>query len=202
MLLDNSVRQAELGRPGGGGYSYAVPGQSQGVFENIEVIGDKSRSAQSIEWFTSRPDLLQRLSRTTQAQIVMLHVIRNPFDTIARRSLRRGVSLERISRQYFALSTQLKVLFRRFEAEQELGVKSVALHLEDLIRDPAPVLTVLCDSLGIRHMPAYLEACAGIVREKPSLARELVSWSPELIAEIQQEMESFSWMRSYSFEAS
>lgn len=201
LLVRNAAAQAHLGRPGGGGYSYAVPGQFQGRAEKIEVIGDKSKSAQSVEWLASRPDLLAKLQKTTQARIGLLHVIRNPYDTIARRSLRRRVPLDKISREYFALTRQLQGIFDRVESDRNLDARRISVHLEDLIRNPAAELAGLCGGLGVDPIPTYLEACAGIVREKPSLARNLTAWPSELIEEIRQNMISVSWLKRYSFES-
>lgn len=200
LLQRNAAKQATKGRPGGGGYRYPVPGQFQGRSKTIEVIGDKSRSAQSIEWLSFRPDLLKRLSETTRAEIALIHMIRNPFDTIARRSLRRRVSLEKITREYFALSARLDTLLRQIDTMPEPGVRHVALHLEELIRQPAAVLSELCRDLGVQPVSSYIEACSALVYEKPARARQLVSWPPGLVGQIQDHIESLSWLSAYSLE--
>lgn len=200
LLLRNSVKQSGRGRPGGGGYSYAVHGQHQGRAGKIEVIGDKSRSAQSVEWLTDRPGTLDRLSTTVQLPITVLYVIRNPFDTIARRSLRRRMPVKKMAREYFVLTRQLTVLLRRLDVDPELGVESVELHLEDLIARPAQAMAGLCNSLGVQPNPSFVDACASIVYKKPGRARDLVSWSPELVGNIEHEIEAVPWLRRYSFE--
>ena len=177
-----------------------MPGQFQGRSKKIEVIGDKSRSAQSVEWLSFRPDLLRRLSETTRAEIVLVHMIRNPFDTIARRSLRRRVSLEKITREYFALSARLDTLLRQIDTMPEPGVRHVALHLEELIRQPAAVLSEICRDLGVQPASSYIEACSALVYEKPARARQLVSWPPGLVGQIQDHIESVSWLSAYSLE--
>lgn len=78
LLLRNSVAAARAGRPGGGGDGYAVPGQWQGRFRNIEVIGDKSRSAQSVEWLHSRPRLLGDLAAATGSRVRLTDRKDNP----------------------------------------------------------------------------------------------------------------------------
>jgi len=200
LLVKNAFDQASGGNPGGGGYTYAVAGQFQGNSDRIEVIGDKSMAAQSVEWLTARPELIERLIGTIKTRVKILHVIRNPFDTIARRSLRRRVSLEKISREYFALSHQMRGLFTRIESNGTLQVGRIPLHLEDLIRSPEEELSKICESLGVQPLPSYLEACSGIVHAKPRLAREEVSWPVPLIREIQLETESLPWLKRYSFD--
>jgi hypothetical protein len=200
LLLRNALQQATRGRPGGGGYRYAVPGQFQGRSETIEVIGDKSRSAQAVEWLSFRPDLLRRLSETTRCDIALLHVVRNPFDTIARRSLRRGVSLEKITREYLVLTARLDTLLQQIDATPQAGVKRVPLHLEALISQPAEVLGKLCRDLGVQPISTYIEACSRLVYEKPVRARKLVSWPPRLVRQIEEQIESVSWLGAYSLQ--
>lgn len=200
LLLRNSEQQATKGRPGGGDYRYAVPGQFQGRSKKVELIGDKSRSAQSVEWLSLKPDLLRRLSETTRSEIALIHMIRNPFDSIARRSLRRRVSLEKITREYFSLTAQLDTLFQQIDTTPEPGVKRIALNLEELIRQPDAVLREICCALGVQPIPSYIEACSRLVYEKPARARHLVSWPPRLARQIQDQIESVSWLSAYSLE--
>ncbi len=202
LLQKNSADQARRGWPGGGGYRYSVPESFQGTCGEIEVIGDKSRSAQAVEWLSGRPDLLARLSRATRCRIVMLHVIRNPFDTIARRSLVRQVSLRKISREYFSLTDRLQDVLRRLETEKVPGVIRVPVHLEDLINNPARELTAVCASLGIKPTRSWLENCSAIIHSRPKRARELVCWPPQLLEEIQQKIDDVPWLSRYSYEGS
>jgi hypothetical protein len=197
LMLRNSIAAARSGRPGGGGYAYAVPGQWQGRFRMIQVIGDKSRSAQSVEWLHSRPQLLENLAAATAARVRLVHVIRNPWDTIARRSLRRGVSLNRISRQYFALVEKLQTLTGRLEGDAALDVRSIQVYLEDLVADPAAELARLCTALGVCADADYLTACAGIV-STPSTPRRDVRWPPELAADITRRVQDVPHLRRYS----
>jgi len=199
LLVQNSVNTARGGWPGGGGYSHAIPGQAQGIFDRIEVIGDKSRSAQSVEWLASRPALLAELAARTHARIRMVHVIRNPYDTIARRSQRRRVSLEKISREYFNLTRKLHELNDRIASATGMDIERIPVHLEDIITDPKKQITEICTSLGVVPAQAYLEACKGIVYRKPSEPRKNVEWPPQLLLNIQQRIQEFPHLWRYSF---
>jgi hypothetical protein len=199
LLLRNSVRAARDGRPGSGGYTFAVPGQGHGRVTRIEVIGDKSQSAQTVEWLYSRPWLVRKLADTVRARIRIMHVVRNPFDTIARRSLRRGVPLERISRQYFALTEKMRAVKEKLDREPALDVDFILVHLEDLIADPVAQLTRICSELGVQPGIDYLDACAGIVYPKPSEPRKLVDWTASLRSDIERRIKEFDYLRRYSF---
>jgi len=198
LLLQNSVQSALGGRRASGGYSFAVPGQWQGRFERIEVIGDKSMSAQSVEWLHSRPWLLRRLSLVTQARICLLHVIRNPFDTIATRSARRRVSLGKISKEYFSLTERLQVLVSNLAREFGQDLRYIPGYLEDLIEDPVVQLTRICGELEVHPAADYLTACAGIVYPKPAEPRKKVEWPSALASEIDERIAGFPRLRRYS----
>jgi hypothetical protein len=198
LLLSNSSAKAEAGRPGGGGYTYAVPGQWQGRYRRILVIGDKSRSAQSVEWLYSRPGLLQTLGKTTDTRIRLIHVIRNPWDTIARRSLRRGVSLERISHQYFALVNKLQALLARLGEDTPVDAQCIPVHLDEFVANPSAELERVCRQLGVTTEPDYLAACAGIVKQ-PSEPRKSVEWSAALRSDIEKRVAGIPCLERYAF---
>ncbi len=200
LLLDNSRQAAGTGRVGGGGYSYAVPGQWQGRFGTLEVIGEKSKSARDVTWLTSSPALLETLAGVTQARIRMMHITRNPYDTIATRAMRRRLSLERISREYFALCDKLQMLISRVDAVSEYDVERIPVHLEDFIEDPRSQLAAICESLGVGAESDYLEDCARIVRNEPHKSRHDVAWNRNLVAHIQRNLEKIPILRRYSFE--
>jgi hypothetical protein len=199
LLLCNSARSAREERSGGGGYTYTVPGQWQGRFRCIEVIGDKSKSAQSTEWLYSNRYLPRRLANTVQARIRIIYVIRNPLDVIARRSIRRGVSLERISAQYFALTEKLRIVQQQLSRESALDLEFIRVHLEDLIADPAAQLARICLELGVQPEKDYLNACAGIVYTKPTEPRKQVDWPAPLRADIERRMKEAPYLRRYLF---
>ena len=64
------------------GYSYRIEGLWQGKSEDIYVIGDKLAGRTSLI-LGEYPFLLEKLQRVTGIEVKLLHVIRNPFDTIA-----------------------------------------------------------------------------------------------------------------------
>jgi len=200
LLLRNSREMAANSRIGGGGYSYAVEGQWQGRFQQLEVMGDKSKSAQDVTWLTTRPSILERMVKVTGARIRMMHVIRNPYDTIATRSVRRNLSLEWISREYFALADKLQKLIERIEGETEFDVDRIPLHLEDFISDPEKHLASVCSRLGVEAEADYLRDCAAIVKRKPHKRRHEVEWDPALIDEIKGLIAGHPFLKRYSFD--
>lgn len=199
LLLRNS-RDLAGSRVGGGGYSYVVKGQWQGKFEGLEVIGDKSKSAQDVTWLTTNPTLLDKTAKLTGARIRMMHVIRNPYDTIATRSVRRKLSLRKISREYFALCGKLQRLIDRIDTITSYDVKRIPLNLEDFVEDPSTHLASLCSRLGVEPDSDYLRDCVGIVKRDLHKSRYEVNWDPSLVKKIQTNLERFPFLVRYSFD--
>jgi hypothetical protein len=94
LLAANARRAAARGRRHIH-YSHAVPGQWQGRYRDLRVIGDKHGegfllSVQARPWLTAA--VLERF-----APAYFIHVVRNPYDALASvaTSSKRGQSLER-----------------------------------------------------------------------------------------------------------
>ena len=97
LILKNSAQFTKRGR-GWMGYNYTVPKQWQGRCRRLKVIGDKSgaRSTRRIEEFQDF-SILEKVIACTGKKLVMIHVIRNPFDNIStmltRSSKRRNLPI-------------------------------------------------------------------------------------------------------------
>ncbi len=198
LLLRNARRAADAGRVGGGGYGYAVPGQWQGRFDRIRVIGDKSRSGDAVVRLTTFPGLLDALARFVDVPIRMVHVIRNPFDTIATRARRRRLPLDHIAREYFGISHRLTTLIGRIDATGH-DIARLPLRLHDFIADPRTGLQKLCLHLGVPPDSSYLDACTAIVRPEPHHSRLDVDWDPHLLTAVQRRIDSVPFLHGYHF---
>jgi hypothetical protein len=169
------------------GYRYAVPGQWQGRFRRLRVVGDKD-GARDNTILGRHPELLERLGRVMRARVRILHVVRNPYDTLAtflKRDKAVGGSAtveEALGLAVRALETAEGIL-RRLPAEHALTVRH-----EAFVRDPRQGLRQICAFLGVEAPADYLEACASIVFDSPRKTREGVQWSPEQIEFIQNKM--------------
>lgn len=201
LLLDNSRRFTAAGRTWTG-YSYAVPGQHQGTFTRLRVIGDK-RGAQSNRRLMLRPPLLDHLRRMVEVPLRVVHVSRNPFDNIATMAFRNNgerddavteATLREAARQYFALVENAAQVRARLAGDEWLDVR-----VDAFVADPRPELCRLCAFLGVEAGEAYLEACASIVFASTRRTRERFDWSPELIKDIQAEIARFEFLSGYEF---
>jgi hypothetical protein len=185
-------KRVKAGRQGT--YSYAVPGQYQGVMRDPIVIGD-SRAGWTVQRLASRPRLLDRLRRTMRPlDIRFIHVVRNPFDNISTMMLRGGRTRENAIERYFANCESLRVLRGRIGPDGLLTIRH-----EDLIAEPRQQLAAACAFLGVEASGAYLDACASVVFSNPSRTREKVEWSTEAIAEVERRIAAFDFLDGYGF---
>jgi len=178
------------------GYSYEVPGQWQGRWTTLRVIGDK-KGGQSTRLLIDHPHLLQKLRKTVGVPLRFLWVIRNPYDNIAtkyRRPVQR--SMEQWTSRYFeGLKTVERVL------ESELDPSEIfIIRIEDFIGAPAESLNAICGFLGLEEEPGYIEACASVVFQEVSSSRKQVTWTPELRERVQEGIDGNPHLRGYNFE--
>jgi hypothetical protein len=195
-----SRRQVARGSRGGGGYSYAVPGQWQGRHQELLVIGDRKAGASAQE-IIDHPATLERLERNIRMRKRFVHVARNPFDTIAttfQKTIRGDASTAKLH-----LDREIRNYFIRCEAvrkvEARFGTENVwFLHHEDLVEHPDAELGHLCTFLGITPHHDYLGACASIVAKTPHKSRMSVSWEPSSVEQVRCRMREFHWLERYS----
>jgi hypothetical protein len=178
------------------GYSYKVPGQWQGKYESLRVIGDKKASRSTL-WLGYDPTLLDALAATVRLPMHLFHIVRNPFDnitTMARKSA--SGSLDQAIDFYFGICSTVQAV------ESAAGAHTlVTLRHEAFIEDPPAVLAQMCAALGLDASAVYLDACAGIVFKSPNQTRTKIDWPAEAIARVNAEIEMYRFLRGYHFDS-
>jgi hypothetical protein len=175
-------------------YNYAVPGQWQGRHRRLRVLGDK-KGGESARRLARAPDLLGRLQRTVGVPVHVVHVVRNPFDNIATMAWRTRKGLDYETRNFFTMAAACL----RTREELPAGQWHHLTH-EAFVARPREALTDLCRFLEVEAESAYVEACAGLVRESPNLSRNRVEWSEGQKAEVRRRMAEFDFFEGYTFE--
>ena len=196
LLLENA-RQFSAEGAKWTGYNYAVPGQWQGRCRAIRVIGDK-KAGRTTRRLDENPDLLNQMAEMLQLPICLIHTIRNPFDVVATRKNRanRNKELREISDGYFRQQEKVQRLKENTHTAQIIDVRH-----DDLIREPDTVLRRVLASLNLDANEEYIQAAAGIVSTKPNLSRNSVTWTAELIRDIENRIQEFPWLQGYAFSA-
>jgi len=176
------------------GYSYQVPGQWQGRYRDLRVIGDKFGDF-TVETFARQPALLRRTRARVGVPVRFVHVVRNPFDNIATIHRRESRSLESAAEYYFHLVDEVA----RFLAPLAAGDVLEVRH-EALIATPRDTIGSWCGFFGLEAPADYVEACAGIVFPSPHRSRTEVPWPPELLADVRRRLERYPFLAGYEFE--
>jgi hypothetical protein len=194
-----SRRQVWRGSMGGGGYSYAVPGQWQGRHLELRVIGDRKAGATAYE-ILRKPSVLAILDRKVKLDKKFIHVIRNPFDaitttyekTLPKRTEDADSHLSREIRNYFARCAAVHLI------EKQFGRRSIHhVYHERLITDPIAELRRTCTFLGVTQPDDYLHNCASILKKSPHQSRQNLAWSESQIALVRAGMNACPWLDYY-----
>jgi hypothetical protein len=192
LLLGNSRVFTRHGRKWGK-YSYAVPGQHQGEFTQLKVIGDNKGGRTTLR-IAHDGRLIDKLRETIRLQHRFVHVVRNPFDNIATISQRHRRDVMQSIELYFTLCRTNERLRR------ELAPHVLDFHHEDFVRAPAAWLARLCDFLGISASEPYLSACCAIVHSSPHKTRNDVVWPSGARELAEREKEKYEFLHRYSFD--
>jgi len=175
-------------------YSYRVPGQWQGRFRTLRVIGDK-RGGAITRSIAEHPDFLERVRSLIGVPLRLIHVVRNPFDNIAAIAIWHGLSLEESIAFYFA-HCRTTARLGELCAAGEL----ITLRHEDMIRSPAAQLTALFGFLELGIESGHLAACCRTMFPAPTCSRQRLTWSPALVREVEQRSRAHHWLDGYGFE--
>ena len=151
------------------------------------------------------PDLLETLQEKIGLPVLLIHVIRNPFDTITtmlRRTLEeKGQGKEIMDASQ--LGPLITAFFDRVEVNNTLRkdpqYKVLDVYHEDFIRDPKGELSRIISFLGLEADERYLEQCATIVFDKPHQSRHAINWTEEWIAEVEKKIAQYDFLKRYSY---
>jgi hypothetical protein len=176
-------------------YSWLVPGQWQGRYATLQVIGDSTTGA-STQRLSSDPGLLERLDRVLEGvEAKFIHVIRNPFDPISVMMVRGRRTFENALEHYFTNCEMLAGLRQRISPE-----RLVSVRYEDFISNPKIRLAEICSFLGMSANQDYLQACSDILQRTPERSRQMVEWKPEWIEAVRARITGYDFLDGYSFD--
>jgi hypothetical protein len=192
FILENSKNFSEPGR-GWSGYSYKVPGQWQGKFEHLWVIGDKKGMGST--WrLNSDPKLYGKILKKMGDQTKVIHHIRNPYDNIG--------SIHRVRGEKRAKKEWIDYYFRICDAVQKIKVSIPESNVfeerhEDFVSDVKTCLEKLCTFLGVECSEEYLGACDRVVKKGLQESRDAVAWDSGLVDYVQENINKFDYLSRY-----
>ncbi len=197
LILHNSQLSVQRGRARGG-HLYGVSNQWQGRFTSMRVIGDK-KGQQATLHLRDDPKLLWKLEQTIALPVKLIHVIRNPYDNIATKYLKRlrhgTVDFQSLIEEHFLLYQTVADIKRRVASEDMLDIPH-----EAMIERPVLWLQTLCKFLGINCPDDYTTACSQVVFSSPNKSRHKIDWDQDDIERVRAQMASYDFLSGYSFE--
>lgn len=193
-ILENSSEFTNAGRKWQE-YTYDVPGQWNGRFENLKVIGDKKGGRTTVR-FGEHPHLIDTLMRTMEVPCYFVHVVRNPFDNITTMSLRSGIDLAKSIEDYFWRCDAILRIKPVIPVGQWIDIRH-----EEVVADPKKQVQRLCEFVGQQPTEEYLTACASIVFPSPKKTRQEGPWTSALIESVQKRIGNYYQLEGYSFES-
>ena len=200
LILKKSMSQAKKGRKKegrrGSHYSYAVPGQWQGKYRKIRVIGDKDGGG-TTDYLASSPELIERTFKTIPIDIKFIIVIRNPYDNISTEYLRQYHNKSMTYRidYYFTRCRVIQNIMQHINHRNILFVRH-----ENFIKNPQDNLNKICEFMGVENTVDYLDACTGIVYHSPVKSRHEIQWRPVDIDSVQKKISQFEFLTGYTYE--
>lgn len=210
-ILRNADKQRRKGRhgykAGGGTYSYEAPALLQQKTRDISVIG-VAKAGVTTHNLHRHPDRLNRLMHCYQLPVIGLCIVRNPFDLLS--SLHtsavarsQGIQVEgTINRSFLEfLQERSDILnwFSQVESIQRSNLvnRQQTIYLEDLIKDPAPVLGKIFESLQLEPIDEVVEIISSMVWSEPHKSSENKRWDKDAIEAIKNIIDQNSHLNRY-----
>ena len=186
------------------GYSYRVEGMWQGKYNTIRLIGDKLGGETSLI-LKKNPALLLKLQHKTGCSVKIIHVIRNPYDTIttmAKRSYAKSSKTSDLNAEF--LAPFIDKYFDRTSVIQKLKdigkFEMLDLYHEDLIKDNDLALKKLLDFLEVDALENYITKCSEAIYKEPHKSRLEFDWPDDLKIKVRENLKKYSFMEHYRFE--
>jgi len=186
------------------GYSYKVPDMWQGRYQSIKLIGDKLAGQTSII-LKNDPALLDRLQQELACPVKIIHVIRNPYDTIttmARRSFEKSGSKGDLDAAFLA-----PFIDRYFDRVAEVQKLKEAgrfgmhdLYHEDLIGHSETVIEGLLHFLEVNIPKNFISNCTGAIYQNAHKSRFEFEWTEDLKSLVRENISKYKFLQGYRFE--
>lgn len=157
-------------------YDYRVPGQWQGRYRRLRVIGDK-RGGAVTRALQEHPDLLERARALTGVPLRLIHVVRDPLDNVAAIARWHDMSLDDAADYYFAHCESVARSAPLWSDDELITVRH-----EDFVADPESTLRALCAFLDLEPEAGWLASCRAVVFPQPTRSGRRTAW-PDGLAE-------------------
>ena len=201
------------------GYNLHINMKWQGSFSQLRVVGDKDGGALGVA-FAKHPkqaaECFNLLKETLNIPVVMIHVVRNPFDVMAtrlawknnfwntREMVLEGKKLrlenEEILNDAANVFHSAQAIYEALNSTAMKDLKVVEIHIESFIRNPREHIHKICEALGVPCPMEYVEACTEKTFSNFSYSRQIIVWDNHVVESILTRMKSYPFFSSYTFD--
>ncbi len=196
MILLNSIKFAREGRTWNN-YSYFIPGEWNGRFTTLKVVGDKKGGGSS-EFFTKKPEVFDAIGTRLGMPIKYIHVIRNPYDMIS--TLFTKTQNPKTDNIVITIDKFIKRIERTAELRKLIQPDDWHdVYHEKLLSLPDETILNLFRFLGLEVPEGFVENCRKVIYPSPHKSRLDVSWSESNIEYVSQNLARFEHLSAYTF---
>ena len=198
------------------GYTLFIDGLYQGKYvDHIDVIGDKKGGSTAYLLANHRQMWLKSFNilKSLNLSIKVVHVVRNPYDSIATFVLyiatgeynfgriRQSNNTIKVNstivkkhiQTYFVLHKAIADVTRTYNLDV------IEIHTKDLLLDPKRTLLKICSSLGVTCFDNYVEICSNKLYKHESRTRHMLEWTEEQLKTVQQNIDKYNSLKYYNF---
>lgn len=189
-IMANAEHQAATGRLSSG-YEYQM-GLAPSSKHRITVIGDKIWNPSTL-LLHGDYELIPSLETKLGVPIVVIHAVRNLFDTVTTMHRRSGAPISDRLRWFSAHCEAVAAIKERLPSSRFLD-----LYHEDLLLQPEQELTKCCRFLGVPVDAQHIERVRKTLFKEPHATRNHAHWSESEVGAARAVMERFQWLQRYS----
>ncbi|MEI6434362.1 MAG: sulfotransferase [Bacteroidota bacterium] len=196
MILLNSIKFAQEGRTWNN-YSYLIPGEWNGRYTTLRVIGDKKGGGSS-KFFTKKSEIFDTIGTSLGLPVKYIHVIRNPYDMIS--TLFRKTQNPQTDSIKIAIDKFIKRIERTAELKKTVQPKDWHdVYHEQFLALPDESIIALFRFLHLEIPDGFIENCKKIIYPTPHKSRFDVTWNEADIAFVSHALAPFEHFSSYSY---
>ena len=153
-----------------------------------------------------------------QIPVIVIHLVRNPFDMIATHTVIRVQNKSHLAQHRWdhhvtKLRPSVKKLsnmvqfFRNLSSgvlaiqrDWDSNFRMLEIHHADFVRNPQKILQQICDFLDVDCHEDYLDACDSVAFKTLSKSRCLLDWPLEIVESVNNLINEFPFFNRYSFD--
>jgi hypothetical protein len=170
----------------------------------ITVIGDDSTYRNTLS-ISNNPRILGQFKQYIVIPIKFIHVVRNPFDSIA-----SWARIEYISKSGKGIETtqekEINIVINEFKKLNEtisrlkISENILTINFEYLITRMHNTLEEMSKFLDIEFHPFWRDNIRNGMPKKPTITRKQVNWNTYQLLEVQKIIDSYEFLKGYNYD--